>query len=143
MSVFHDCLTGIETLIEGLSLTGFADANIIVQKLPWVRGIDIPCVIISPIDDPVRRVNNQQNEIGYGCHVVIVTAGNQSQTAGFDDFSDWREQIEEELRSDKLSAVSSIINITIEPSGLILSDAFRKQYDASAFVARCFSRESG
>ncbi len=142
MSVFYNCLTGIQTVIRNKDVSGIDDAHVIVRKLPWVRGAELPAVIISPISDTLRRVNNQQIEVGYGCHVCIVQASNQDLTTSHDAFLYWREQIEDALVANKLAAVSGVINLIIEPSGLILPQAFRKQYDVSAFVARCIARET-
>ena len=142
MAVFYDCLTAAQTVIQGIGLTGIDNDHVIVRKLPWVRGAELPAVIISPISDTLKWVNNIQAQKGYGVHIVIITAGNQDLTSGLDALQYWRDQIEDALISDKLSAVASIVNLVIEPSGLILSEAFRKQYDASAFVARCISRET-
>ena len=142
MSTFYDCLTAVQTVIQGANLTGLDDDHVIIRKLPWVRGADLPAVIVSPVSDTWNRTNNEQIEVGYGCHVVIVQASNQNLTSSHDAFRRWRELAEDALVDDKLTSVSEVINVLIEPSGLILPQAFRKQYDASAFVARCIAREA-
>jgi len=142
MSVFYDCLTATQTVARGAGLVGVDVANIVIRKLPWVRGVGLPAVVISPIGDAAKWVNNTQVEVGYGVHVAVIAAGSQDLTAGHDQLLYWRQQIEDAMRADKLSAVGTVIDVTIEPSGLILSAAFRKMYDASAFVARCRSRET-
>lgn len=142
MSVYYDCLTGIQTLIRDANISGIDDSSVVIRKLPWVRGVDVPCVIICPIDDTNKWVNNNEIEIGYGVHIVMVQASNQDLDSYHDTFLYWRDQIIAAIRDDKLSGVSEIINVTIEPSGLFLSQAFRRMYDASALTARCISRET-
>jgi hypothetical protein len=142
MAVYYDCLTAVKTVAQGAGLSGIDNANIVIEKLPWVRGVTMPAVIISPIGDTIRWVNNQQIEIGYGVHVVVIDASNQDLTDSHDSFMYWRQQIEDALLSDRLSAVSDVIDLLIEPSGLFIPAAFRQQYDASGFVARCVSRET-
>jgi len=141
-SVFWDCLADVQTVVRDADISGLTDANVIVRKLPWVRGADIPGVIISPVDDRWRWINNTQIEVTYGIHIAIVQAGNQSQTSSHDAIIYQRQQAVDALADDRLASVDEIVDLAIEPSGLILSEAFRRQYDVSAFVARCVSRET-
>ena len=141
MAVWYDCMTGLQKNVKACNITAIPDANVVIRKLPWVRGATLPGVILAPVPETIQQVNNKQLEIGYGVHVLIVRAGNQNLTAGLDSINDWREAIETKLRETANPDASSVINTRIEPSGLIAPSAFLQMYDISHFVARCISRE--
>lgn len=142
-AVWYRCLTGVQAVIQGLSLTGISSGQVYVRKVPWDRDITKPGIIVCPVketSDP-KAGTNERDDIGYGVHVVLIRASNQDAEVNLALHLKQREQISRALRHQPLAGVSEIYTVFIEPGPVIDPVSFAQQYDVQALVARCISRE--
>lgn len=142
MSVVSDVYTGIKTLIQGLSLSGFVANDIIIRKLPRIdESLDnVPKVIIAPAQDQDEQVESASFEdedfVTYPIDIVVVTAGNMSLSeAGLNAIQDYRTSIRAALRAMVLSGVSSLVTIEVEPDAVVDEDKLNANYDYSLIRA--------
>jgi len=142
MSVVSDVYAGLKTLIQGLSLSGFAGDDIVVRKLPRIdESLDsVPKIIIAPAQNADETVVSasfeDEDHVTYPIDIVIVTAGNQSlDQAGLTSIQGHRTSIRAALRQMVLSGVSGLLKIDVEPDVAIDEDKISSNYDYSPIRA--------
>ncbi len=135
-SVWYDILTRIQSLIQGLDLSGLSDANVKVRKLPKVgESIDtLPCVLVSPGDSPedVERLSFEDDSgvsVRYPADIVIVAAGNRDFSSNLDLYAGWRQSIRRLFQDDALDGVDRVFRVDIEPKPLYDRGLLNQNYD--------------
>lgn len=143
-AIFTNILAAVQSTIIGLSLDEIDSADIHIRKQPWHRDLALPGVLITPLEEvlPTAGGTNARNDIGYGVRVSLVQAGNQSPTANLDRLLSWREQIVRAFHARRLAGVAASVVCRIEPGPVVEPAAAERQYDVSALVIRCFTREA-
>lgn len=150
-SVHYQCLTAVQTTIQGLDLTGIDDTAILVKKLPLARVIEtealsLPVILITPtqaVIDPSAG-NNVFDDIGYGVLVSILYADNQESTceANLDTVMLAKETISKAFRQQRLTGVSESIQCRIEERETFSASAYRENLLVSSLVIRAICRET-
>lgn len=141
-AVFKQCLDAVTTQIKILSLSGVSNDSIVVQKLPWDRNVTKPGVFIYPVPETLVQATNASDDVGYGVMVVMVQASNQNLTSNVSRLLTWRQQISRHFRFQRLTGVSEIFQCLIVPQLVFSPGDFLNQFDVSALLIRCMSRES-
>jgi len=141
-AVFKQCLDATKTQIEGLTLSGVANADIVVQKLPWDRNVTKPGIFIYPVPETLAQATNASDDVGYGVMVVMVQASNQNLTSNVNRLLTWRQQISRHFRFQRLTGVSEVFQCLVIPQPVFSPGDFLNQFDVSALLIRCMSRES-
>ena len=143
-ATFTDILSAVQSTIRGLSLEGIDSDEIQVRKQPWHRKLALPGVLITPVEEilPADGGTNARNDIGYGVRITLVQAGNQSPDTNLDRLLRWREQVVRAFQAKRLAGVTPSIVCRIEPGLVFEPIAADRQYDVSALVIRCFTREA-
>ena len=90
-SIQYDAMTGAQTVIRELDLTGVTgatplpDGRVYLRKLPSDINLTKPCVIVSlgPVAETEARGPNAEDDWGYPVLVTIVIAANQDLRDGW------------------------------------------------------------
>ena len=150
-AVHMKCIEQVQDQIRDLDLTDVSDANVVVQKLPWVHPSEandvtkFPRVIVS---GPGTETQNAtagtvtKDELGYPVVVSLIQKSNRDQTSNHDRLLLWREKVNREFRQRALPNVSEVFTCRVEPAQIIHPEAFRRGVDHSALVLRFFTREA-
>lgn len=150
-SILMRSMEVIQTTIQGLNLTGLADANVLIHKVP--RDIEkdmaatspLPAVIISPRDaeglDPMQGTN-LADDVVYPIQVVILDQDGQSQTANLDQYLLWRESIRRKFNNKRLAGITEVISVTVQPKTIVDAERWVKGQFVSAQVLMVTSRET-
>ena len=141
--IWGECLDAVQTVIQGLSMSGLESSDIVVRKLPWNREAITEGVFIHPVTERYGRGTNARDDVEYGVMVTMIKSSNQNLTGNMDAFLLWRQQISAALRriDSQDFGVSEVYHHTVEPAAVYLPEAFAKNYDVGALLVRCFSRE--
>jgi hypothetical protein len=141
-------LDAMETALEAAIGTGsgatheIATANFIQRKFPWDVNVNLPGVTLVPVPEIEKPATNASDDIGYGVQVTIAQTSNRKLSANADRLYYWREQAMATFRRPpgRLSGVSVVYTLVIEPKAVVDPSSFVGQVDATAFVVRCWAR---
>ncbi len=143
-AVMEQCLTGVQSRIQGLSLLDIPNANIVIHKAAEESKVPKPAVIISPAG-PETMVptagTNVRDDVGYPVFVGIVAADNRDQTTDRAKYLKWREQIARAFRNQHLPGVTEVYTMQIETRDVVSPSWFTNNLFVSSMVIRCVSRE--
>lgn len=149
-AVHYRCLTGVQSRIQTLSLTGITNANIVVKKLPLERlkeigAISYPAVLITPQRETMnpKEGTTARDDVGYGVIVTMLAADNQEPTLAenLPRNTLWRHRIAKAFRNQRLPGVAESLQCFVEPMDFIVPEAWGKNIYASALLIRCMTRE--
>lgn len=147
-SVHYRCLVAVQEAIQGLDLTGIADAQIYRMNLPTDRNtqatITLPCVIVSqPGQELELEGTNLRDDIGYPVLITFVDKNNQNTTANQARDLLWRQRVYRLFRHQRtITSVTEIERCEVEPGPIIDPGLFQQQnLWIGSLVVRCISRE--
>ncbi len=150
-AVLYDILTAVQTGVVALSLSGVANANILVMKVPSDLDRDFPAtkfpaVIIAPYGPEILNPadgTNLRDDILYPVLVAILAADNGDQAANFNDYLTWRQQIRHAFHNTNLGTNGALAyNVQVVPQDIVDRSAwFERNLFASGMVLHCYSRE--
>ena len=143
-SVFEQILDAVVAKLKGLSLSGIADASIVLRKRPWDRNITKPAVIVSPAIENRDKFagTNETDETGYGVLVTVWQDGNQDLTANLTRHLQWRQDITRAFQNQvAITTVSEVIGCSVEPGMPYIPDQFTSGYDVFTVIIRVTARE--
>lgn len=147
-AVLYRCLTGARSRIQGLALSGVANASVVIREVPNARylqagDVALPAVVIAPVlgeqMNPAAGTN-VRDDVGYPVGVFLVAASNQNLDPVALNYK-WREQIARAFRNQKLPGVTEVWGCAVEPSAITDPGAWEKNHFVSAMVLRFASRE--
>ena len=150
-SIFMKSMEAVQTAIQGLGLTGLSSSNVLIHKVP--RDLDkdmpatspLPAIIISPRDaegaDP-RAGTNLKDDVVYPIQIVILDQDGQNQTTNFDRYLQWRETIRRTFHNKRLSGVSEVTGVVVQPKTIVDPERWIKGQFVSALVLAVTSREA-
>ena len=144
-SVFEQILDAVVAKLKGLSLSGIADASIVLRKRPWDRNITKPAVIVSPAVEGRDRFagSNELDETGYGVLVTVWQDGNQDLTANLTRHLAWRQDITRAFHNQvSLTTVDEVVSCAVEPGTPYIPDQFTSGYDVQTVIVRVTAREA-
>lgn len=142
-AMFYQCLDEVRDTILTLSLTGIADADVRIQKLPWRAAQVEPGIFITPTSESLNSNDgtNERDDIGYPIQVVMIQKSNRDQTLNFQRFLLWRQRIRHAFHNQPLNLLT-VHTAVVEPGAVILPTAFEGQFDVQSLIIRCTSRET-
>lgn len=140
--IYYQCMDEVRDTILTLSLSGIADADVRVQKLPWRAQQVAPGIFITPTSESLnpREGTNERDDIGYPVQVVMIQASNRDQTSNFTRFLLLRQRIRWAFHNQPM-VVPEVHTCYVEPGAVILPTAFEGQFDVQSLIVRCLSRE--
>lgn len=140
-AVLYRALVAVRDVIQGLSLSGIDNNDIVWRKVPWDREIDHPGIIVSPTKEALQPASNLRDDVDYPIMVTMIRVSNQHFTGGMDVFTLWRQQIRRALNRKALSGVPEVYTTRVEHGSVILPEAFSRMYDVGALLVHCIARE--
>lgn len=142
-SIWQDVANAVVTTIQALSLDGITNPEVAVRKKHYTenechRGVSVcPNEPGKPFGVGVVGAND-----GYYPMEVVVVRGRPS------NFSEPPFQIMQDLTAisnafhqKRLSGVLSSLICTVTPKAVTFPDKFKKDFDASAVIVNCWTRE--
>ena len=99
-AVWYRCLTGTQTRIQGLSLSGIVNASVVIRKVTIDRyleptGVVLPAIVIAPLNaermNPLEGVN-VRDDVGYPVGVTMFDNDAQALSTNLDRLLLWREK---------------------------------------------------
>lgn len=151
-SLHERCLTAVRARIHTLALPGLPAANVFVRKLPWANEFlsapdefALPGVIVSPLGSELMNPlagTNLRDEVSYPVFISIVANDNQQLSANLGRYLAWRQRLARAFRHQPLPGVDEVIDCHVEPTAIVLPEAFTRGVFHSGLVVRCVAYES-
>lgn len=147
-SVETRIMQAIQTRIQSLTLPGLDGDNVVIRKFPLTRDrqdepFKYPGVLICPHTEtfsPAAGGNNTE-DIGYATLVTMAHADNQtSMIDGLEACLYWRERVFKAFVNQRLPGVPEVITQSVEPTQILVPDAWGKNILCSALVIRSRAR---
>jgi hypothetical protein len=147
-AVLYRCLTAVQARIQGLGLSGIANASVVIRQAPLDRhfksgDLVLPGVVLAPVLTEQMNTTagtNTRDDVGYPIGCFILAAGNQAIAPTAAHYK-WREQIARAFRNQKLPGVSEVWSCVVEPAAINDPGAWERNLYVSAMVLRFFARE--
>ncbi len=121
-AVMKQCLDAVAARIAGLTLDGISSQNIAVVKVSDDRTVALPGIVIAPFggesNEPTGGTN-KRDDVEYPVQVAILAADQQDQSANFNQYLTWREQIARAFRHQRLPGVSEIYTCRVEAKDIV------------------------
>ena len=120
MSVYYDILTSCQTAVQALGLTGIANAQIVVRKLPKATDTleTLPQIAICPAEEPeqVKPFTFEGKvDVVYPVELVLIAAGNRDYSANLDAYLGHREKMRRAFQRPTLTGASTVWDTEITP----------------------------
>lgn len=97
MSIAENLGDAAVTALQGLDLTGVADASIVRRKAPTLPiGTDPPAIVVTIGEEQQEHLTGATKLVTYPLLVTVFTGGGRK-LQDDDTLRDWRESIREEL----------------------------------------------
>ena len=148
-AVMDQCLVAVQAGIQGLTLDGVDNSNVVIHKVPDDEAVIDDqvkqAILIAPggaeTMNPLDGVNCQ-DDVGYPVFVGMVAADNQDQTKDRGKFLLWREKVARAFRNQRLTGVAEVYTCQIETRDIVAPAFFAKNKFVSTMIVRCISREN-
>jgi hypothetical protein len=144
-AVLYQCLDAVRSRIQGLSLAGVQNDQVVIGKVPDDKNRSFPSILITPFQSESLNAadgTNSRDDLGYPVLVAILAADNQDQQANLDTYLVWREKIRQAFHNQRLPGVSEIITTAVEPRNIVEPAAwFERNLFVSGLLLRFLSRE--
>lgn len=161
-SILLKSMEAIKAVIQALSLTGIDSTNnILIRKVPRdiekdmppnVPAVDLtpaitplPAILIAPIgaeqSDPLAGTL-YRDQINYPIQILFYDQDNNDQELNADRYYLWRESVRRKLNNSRLSGVSEVVRVRIEPAEIVNPALWLKGRFAGGLKAIVTSRES-
>lgn len=145
-STHYHCASSVQAAIQALDLTGIADADILLQKVPLDRTDDAPsCTVSTWMAETMvsTQGTNVRDDVGYPVTVKFRAGNGGDLTSNHARMLEWRQTVAKYFRNQRLSGVDEIYTCRVEPAPVFAPGPFlSKAIDESAFVLRFMSREA-
>jgi hypothetical protein len=141
-AVYQNILTATQTKLQGLSLTGIDDANIIIREVGSDAGVTLPGIVIvpqRPVMNP-RAGTSAHDDVAYPVLVAMFAADNHAQSKT-DTYTDWLQTIARAFRHQRLSGVPEVFDCEVSPGDAIDRQGWDAQKFVGLTVLRFISRE--
>lgn len=145
-SEFLAILKEVAADIEAASLTSWVAGRCYVRKFPTERDAEFPCIFVFPQPERIEVFTNNSYKKGYG--VGIACCGRSNNTLAINADADlllsWRDTLLDRYAdhgSDTLTA-NGVFQTIVEPQTPIIPQAFKKNFDASALLLRCWVKRN-
>lgn len=138
-SVHGKLIDATVSAIEGLNLSGVADANVLGQavaegKESATSGVsNYPAIVVSPVNRetiPPLGGTNKRDEVTYPVQVAIVDAANRSQSlTQLDTWLKYREDLIDHFIHNRVSITGNhrVSDQTIVPGPIVEPNAWREK----------------
>lgn len=152
-AVMMRCMRAVKARVQGMTLAGVDNANIVIVKAFSERIIGegqtykFPCIQIGPFAGENMNFlegTNARDDVGYPVMVIVFDKGNQDYSeADLPAVTKWREQIARAFRNQYLVGVPEVFLTACEPQVILAREMFiRQDVIASGLVFRFTSREA-
>lgn len=145
-SVYKQALDQVVTIIKAMDLTGIADDEVKMRKVPWddthppIKGITI-----SWDDEVEGSGTNCRDDIGYPIFVTMVEGTGKGWSDDVNRIAQWRETIRHTFLNARLTNVSatdvSPLTCKVRHGKPELPDKYKKNYDVSQLIIVAWFRE--
>lgn len=120
-----------------------ADVPMLDRLIGTDRTYATPCCFVYPYQGETQEPNagtNLRDDIVYPFGILFVASVGQ---ASLEVLTEWRQKARRVLHNGRLSGVSSVIRVTVEPMPIVLPDVYRaNNWIVSGLVVKCLSREA-
>lgn len=128
---------------EGTVAVVPADVPMLDRLIGTDRTYATPCCFVYPYQGETQEPNagtNLRDDIVYPFGVLFVASVGQTT---LEVLTEWRQKARRVLHNGRLSGVSSVIRVTVEPMPIVLPDVYRaNNWIVSGLVVKCLSREA-
>lgn len=152
-AVFSNIGEAIQAAIQSLELAGIFSTQVLLQKV-WsdrqVVKVDLSegaAIIVATSPEPEKEVGpmNARDDWVWPALVTVLRASDQDTTPNLlwdDTWFFWRQLIRNAFHNQRLAAVGTSWNCTVEPKAIIDAGPFREQnVDIGQLLVRCRTRE--
>jgi hypothetical protein len=143
--IYTSVVTRVKELLVGLGLTGIADANIVVTKVPWSSDMALPGIRVCREKDPIsRRGMNNSYDHDYAVIVVYARVSNQVLTESAQTMDDWRQEITRLFQSHDIIAqigIAEVFNCRVESGVVLWEKGFEELHDVGSLRIIMTARE--
>jgi hypothetical protein len=141
-SLSFQCLDVLRDDIAALGLAWPDAPRIKVRKHPKDSRVYYEGITVSPQDIREGGGTNLTDDIGYGCLITICRSTQQDLTAYIDRFTTIEQTIRQALIHQKLGSINTNFTVRYEPHLQFDDTDYRKDWDVSNFVLRCWIEET-
>jgi hypothetical protein len=140
----YDAMVAIQSIIQGIGLTGISRAPIIQEVLNYkTPDVVAPCVLIAPFGpesyDESAGLNDQDAPV-YGIAIAIV-ADADNQALNLEDRLQWRQQIRRRMKNQSLSGLPQNFNLDCRPMTVVEPRAWNEGKFVSGFLVMASFQE--
>jgi hypothetical protein len=143
-SVLYGVLEDIQATIQGAGLSGLPSSNVVIDKAPADRNRTLPAVVIAPLEERIDRNAGptQRDDVGYQVGVYIVAADNQDQSANYQQYLNWRQNIRRLFHNKRIGSNSTASLISfVKPLAVAHPAAWFANLFLSIVIVQCLVRE--
>ncbi|EAQ81667.1 hypothetical protein [Blastopirellula marina] len=144
-STFETIWDAVYADIVGLGLSGLVSDQIKQQQFAYnpASELFVEGIFLCPANELLPDAgSNQRMLTSYGVSVTLIKASNGVLGKGvLSPVLQWRETIRLRYHDRRPITVAGVHRFWCEPGGMVLPEAFEKQFDASAFVIRADTYE--
>lgn len=145
LAVMSEIVDAVVTEIEGLVLSGVADADVIRVKRPvnpkdGAASTDTGIQVFSINQQDVGGTN-ERDDTSYRIGIVAYQKSNQDQDLNDDRPPLWIQRIRRLFNNKRLAGVSEVYICKTEPITTVDPIRFSNQYDVANIVVRAITRE--
>ena len=147
MPIGNDILTQVQTDVQGLSLTGIVNENVVIHKVASERDRHmpgLPGIIIAESGAKTIQLtgSNVRDDIEYPVVIITIAPSNQDQDLNRSRNQTWHEAIISKFIHQHLTAVPSVWKCTINPRDVFDRTSFDRNLDVGGVILRFTSRET-
>lgn len=141
ISNHYDSMTAIETIIDGLSITGLTGGTIIQEVANYQDGQQtLPFISISPYGP--EKIGDELNNVDGVYYGVLVAIIAKPSVTSLETRLSWRQQIRRVMKNRSLSGLGQNYNVDVEPGNVVEPRAwFDRNVFVSGMVIRCYFQE--
>lgn len=141
ISNHYDSMTAIETIIDGLSISGLTGGTIIQEVANYQDGQQtLPFISISPYGP--EKIGDELNSVDGVYYGVLVAIIAKPSVTSLETRLSWRQKIRRVLKNRSLSGLGQNYNVDVEPGNVVEPRAwFDRNVFVSGFVVRCYFQE--
>lgn len=140
--------SGLE-VVQQLDLPGIAKDNRHLRRFPWDDGLTCPYVTLSPSPEVISPDDgtNEQDDIGYGFMLAVVSANNgMVGDKWLDTLLYWRWQLQRAFLNQTRRLVlpdgTFQLRTIVRPGEALIPEAFRENRDAQYLFVQTLIREN-
>lgn len=139
-SVLSGILSAIKTTIEGLSLSGLTNSDVVIQQQEYNRPQNDAGVLIVPKRRTYANATNERDDVTYEIKISVFKKKNEA-LATNDDVALMLQQISRAFHQKRITTVTNKPSIC-GPATIFPSTEFKAGYDAAYFLLQAINREA-